>query len=208
MKRYVKLFESYVREYREHQQPDFPEDMLGYDGTGISTDGDYPSGFEGYSDPGQEEDPAQIALALAKEYGIDPMDVQETMHNGGRGGIGKEGDSYGINPSLMDIGLMVTPLVSLVLAGVLGSNIEAKLKNKRWLEAEIEGRLEAMMEENPELIDEDKEALMRAITDEVMNDPEVISKLKRWRKEGGAPTHKRRKGTQYGYRSHIFGSGE
>lgn len=204
MKRYVKLFEGYVREYREHQQPDFPEGMASYDGP---IKGDYTSDFEGYSDPGQEEDPAQIALALAKEYGIDPMDVQETMHNGGRGAIGREGDSYGINPSLMDIGLMVTPLVSLVLAGVLGSNIEAKLKNKRWLEAEIEGRLEAMMEENPELIEEDKEALMRTITDEVMNDPEIIDKLKRWKKEGGAPTHKRRKGTRYGYKSHIFGSG-
>jgi hypothetical protein len=192
MKRYVRLFESYLREYREHQQPEFPEGMHGYEGPMV---GDYTSEFSG-----RDEDPTEIAMRIAAEYGIDPADVEETMGEAGA-------DSYGMGPSIMDIGLMVTPLVSLVLAGVLGSNIEAKLKNKRWLTAEIEGRLEAMMEENPELVEEDKEALMRTITDEVMNDPEITEKLKRWRKDGGAPTHARRKGPKYGYKSHIFGSG-
>lgn len=192
MKRYVKLFESYVKEYAEYQQPDYPGEVQDY---------------EGAEDRGaamhSNEDPVEIALEIAQEYGIDPSEVEATMAE--LEGEGEE--ELGINPSLMDVALMVTPLVSLVLAGMLGSNIEAKMKSKRWVKGEIEDRLEKIMNENPELAEEDKHALMKVVADEVMNDPEIQEKLERWNREGNAPTHRRHSGPKYSYREHVFGSG-
>lgn len=187
MKRYVKLFESYVREYREHQQPDFPEGMHGYEG----------------HTSGTNDDPVAIALELAQEYGIDPNEVQATIDE-----IGGGEETYGAYPFVEGMMILTSTITSLVLVSFLGANIEAKMKNKRWLTAEVEDRLEKITEENPELAEEDVKTLMKVVTEEVMNDPEVQEKLGKWRKDGGAPVHKRHRGPVYGYRGHIFGSGE
>jgi hypothetical protein len=190
MKRYVKLFESYVREYAEHQQPDFPEAMHGYEGSeNKETEG--------------SDDPVEIALNMAQDYGVDPAQVEETIAAIQE----EEGDEYGVMPMAEGLAIMATVITGLVSVSFLGAHIEGILRNKRWLKAEIEGRLEALAEENPELVEEDKEALMRAVTDEVMNDPEIAEKLAAWKKDGGAPVHKRHRGPVYTSSYHSFGSG-
>ena len=187
MKRYVKLFESYVREYAEYQQPEFPESMHGYEG----------SGAKGYADP------VSVAYELADQYGVDQAALDANLNALGVDAAG-ETDEYGVALAA-GIGIMVTTLVGLVSASFLGARIEATMRNKRWLKAEIEDRVEKAMETMP---DADEAEIMRAVTDEVMNDPELAEKLKNWKKkDGGAPVHKRYRGPIYSAPSHSFGSG-
>ena len=181
MKRHVKLFESYIREYSEYQQDSFP-------------------GYGGGSDP------VLIAHELASKYGVDPSALDANLNALGVDTSSEEQtDEYGV-AFAVGIGIMVTALVGLVSASFLGARIEGLMKNKRWLQAEIEDRVEKMMEEMP---DADEKTIMEEVTNSVMNDPQIAQKLQNWKKErGGAPVHKRHRGPVYGYRGHVFGSGE
>lgn len=180
MKRHVKLFESYIREYAEYQQDSFP----GYGG---------------------EEDPVLIAHDIANQYGVDPAALDANLNAlGVDTGSEEQTDEYGVALAA-GIGIMVSTLVGLVAASFLGAKIEATMRNKRWLTAEIEGRVEKLMEEMP---DADTKTIMEEVTNEVMNDPEIAEKMKNWKKrDGGAPVHPRHRGPVYSAPSHSFGSG-
>ena len=180
MKRHVKLFESYIREYAEHHQDSFP-------------------GYGGGSDP------VLIAHDLANKFRVDPAALDANLNAlGVDTGAEEQTDEYGVALAA-GIGIMVTTLVGLVSASFLGARIEGLMKNKRWLQAEIEDRVEKMMEEMP---DADERTIMEEVTNEVMNDPEIAEKLQNWKKErGGAPVHKRHRGPVYSAPSHSFGSG-
>lgn len=180
MKRHVKLFESYIREYSEYQQDSFP-------------------GYGGGSDP------VLIAHDLANKFGVDPAALDANLNAlGVDTGSEEQTDEYGVALAA-GIGIMVTTLVGLVSASFLGARIEATMRNKRWLQAEIEDRVEKMMEEMP---DADERTIMEEVTNEVMNDPEIAEKLQNWKKkDGGAPVHKRHRGPVYSAPSHSFGSG-
>ena len=185
MKRHVKLFESYIREYSEYQQDSFP-------------------GYGGGSDP------VLIAHKLASKYRVDPSALDANLNalgvdTGAEEQTEEQTDEYGV-AFVAGIGIMVTTLVGLVSASFLGARIEGLMKNKRWLQAEIEDRVEKMMEEMP---DAEEKTIMEEVTNSVMNDPQIAQKLQNWKKErGGAPVHKRHRGPVYGYRGHVFGSGE
>jgi hypothetical protein len=183
MKRYVKLFESYVREYAEYQQPDYPESMHGYEGG--------------------SSDPVSIAYELADQYGVDQAALDANLNALGVDTSG-ETEEYGVALAA-GIGIIVTTIVGLTSASFLGMSIEATMRNKRWLKAEIEDRVEKAMKDMP---DADEAEIMRTVTDEVMNDPEIAEKLQNWKKkDGGAPVHKRYRGPVYSAPHHSFGSG-
>lgn len=175
------------------------------------------TGYETYLKSGRVNEQAlkggskSFIREIAAQNGVDPeellMMVQGDLEDTGMSEssvnemIGADGlvtltDFFILFPSV------IAGLVTLALGG---TRLEGWAKNKRWIKAEAEQRVKAMIKKDGSLIDRQAE-LIAKVTEELKNDPMVQAKLKKSKWEGGLdhPSIKKDRST---YKTHIFGGG-
>jgi len=163
MKRYVKLFESYLREYNELDPRDIPEGMGGMRGRRSGR-------MESSS-----ESPVEMAHDIADELGINHSDLDANLRVFGV--EGEEPDTYGVYPLMDGIGILVGVTCALIAASFIGAKIEVTIRNRRWMKQEVKDRLETARQEMP---DTDEKTLVETVVDDINNDSEFQRRLSNW----------------------------
>jgi hypothetical protein len=158
-----------------------------------------------------KKDSKSFIREIAAQNGVDPEELLMMVQND----LGEEGMSESaVNEMLGSDGLITltdffilfpTVVAGLVTLALGGSRLEGWANNKRWIKAEAEQRVKAMIKKDGSLIDRQEELITR-VTDEIKNDPAIQAKLKKAKWEGGLD-HPSIKKDRSSYKTHIFGSG-